>query len=353
MRVRKLGMTDIDVTEICLGTMTWGTQNTEAEAHEQMDYALAEGVTFWDTAELYPVNPASGETYGRTEQYIGTWFAKTGNRDKVVLASKVAGPGRPYIRDGEGFTTSGMKDALHDSLKRLQTDRIDLYQLHWPQRGSYHFGQNWHYAGPGSSLEQQDTGHVIENMHQTLDVLGSFVKEGKVRAIGLSNESAWGMMTYLQLAKKYSLPKIASLQNEMSLMYRLNDLDVAETCLRENIALLPYSPLAAGWLSGKYYGGARPENSRLSMPHYASNQRLTVQAQKAADAYTDLAKKHGLDPAQMALAWTLTQPFVTSTIIGASSMAQLKTNIEAKDVVLSREVMEGIHQVRQLYPMPY
>ncbi len=250
MRTRTLGNSGIDVTEICLGTMTWGTQNTEAEAHEQMDYALAQGVTFWDTAELYPVNPPTAETYGFTETYIGNWFKKTGNRDKVVLASKVAGPGRPYIRNSEGFTVNGIKDALNDSLKRLQTDHIDLYQLHWPQRGSYHFGQNWHYAGPGTAIAEQETARVVENMHQTLDVLGGFVKEGKIRAVGLSNESAWGTMTYLRLAKEYSLPKIASIQNEMSLMYRLNDLDLAEVCLREDIGILPYTPLGSGWLTG-------------------------------------------------------------------------------------------------------
>ncbi len=353
MRMRKLGNTGIEVTEICLGTMTWGTQNTEAEAHEQMDYALEQGVTFWDTAELYPVNPPTAETYGFTETYIGNWLKKTGHRDQLVLASKVAGPGRAYIRGGEGFTTGGMKDALEASLKRLQTDRIDLYQLHWPQRGSYHFGQNWHYAGPGTALESQDTSAVVDNMHQTLDMLGSFVKEGKIRAVGLSNESAWGTLKFMQLAKDYNLPRMASIQNEMSLMYRLNDLDLAEVCLREGIGILPYSALAAGWLTGKYYDGARPDKSRFTLPYYAANQRMTAQAQKAADAYVDLAKKHGLDPAQMALAWTLAQPFVTSTIIGATTMEQLKTNIAAKDVTLSREVMQGIHEVRQLYPMPY
>ncbi|RYG58849.1 MAG: aldo/keto reductase [Alphaproteobacteria bacterium] len=354
MRTRTLGHTGIEVTEICLGTMTWGSiQNTEADARAQMDYAFEQGVTFWDTAELYPVNPTNAETYTLTEQYVGRWLKDSGKRDQIVLASKVAGPGRPHIRNGEGLTAAGIKEALEGSLKRLHTDHIDLYQLHWPQRGSYHFGQNWHYAGPGSAIKAQTTSNVVDNMHQTLDVLSGFVKEGKIRAVGLSNESAWGTLKFMQLAKDYNLPRVASVQNEMSLMYRLNDLDMAEVCLRENVSLLPYSPLAAGWLTGKYYGGARPKDSRFALPSYASSQRLTTQAQKAADAYVDLAKKHGLDPAQMAIAWTLTQPFVTSTIIGATTVEQLKTNIAAKDVVLSREVMQGIHEIRQLYPMPY
>lgn len=356
MRTRTLGNTGIEVTEICLGTMTWGSiQNTEADARAQMDYAFEQGVTFWDTAELYPVNPTNAETYTLTEQYVGRWLKDNGKRDQIVLASKVAGPGRPHIRNGAGLTVEGMKDALEGSLKRLNTDRLDLYQLHWPQRGSYHFGQNWHFAGPGTAMENQPQEPIIEQMHQTLDLLGSFVKEGKIRAVGLSNESAWGVMTFLRLAKEYNLPRVASIQNEMSLMYRLNDLDLAEVCLRENVSMLPYSPLGAGWLTGKYYNGAQPKGARfcLGPDYFHSTQRITPQAQKAADAYVDLARKHGLDPAQMALAWTLTQPFVTSTIIGATTVEQLKANIAAKDVVLSREVMQGIHEVRQLYPMPY
>lgn len=353
MRYRKLGHTDLNVSEICLGTMTWGTQNTQDEAFAQMDYALAQGVNFWDTAELYPVNPASEATYGDTETFMGRYFHQRGNRDKVVLASKVAGPGRPWIRKGEGFKPKGMKAALEDSLKRLQTDYLDLYQLHWPQRGSYHFGQNWFYAAPGTDIEKQVTGEVVDNIHETLETLAGFVVEGKVRAIGLSNETAWGMGQFVKLAEQHKLPRVASVQNEYSLMYRVNDLDVAEVCLREGIGILSYSPLAAGWLSGKYYGGLRPEGARLTMDAYKTSQRLTDNAQKAADAYTDLARAHGLDPAQMAIAFALKQPFMASVIIGATNLAQLEANIGAAEVELDDTVMMGIHAVRQQFPMPY
>lgn len=353
MRYRKLGTSDLTVSEICLGTMTWGTQNTQDEAFAQMDHALAAGVTFWDTAELYPVNPASAETYGDTESIIGRWFAQRGDRDKVVLASKASGPGREWIRGGQGFNPTNLKVALEDSLKRLQTDHVDLYQLHWPQRGSYHFGQNWFYAAPGTDIERQVTSEVVDNIHETLKTLGEFVKAGKVRAIGLSNETAWGMGQFVKLAEQHKLPRVASLQNEFNLMYRVNDLDVAETCLREEIGMLAYSPLAAGWLSGKYYGGLRPEGSRLAMDAYKTSQRLTDTAQKCADAYADLARAHGLDPAQMAIAFALRQPFMASVIIGATDLEQLETNIGAKDVELSDEVLMAIHAIRQQYPMPY
>lgn len=353
MRYRKLGQTDLNVSEICLGTMTWGTQNTQDDGFAQMDYALDAGVNFWDTAELYPVNPAGPETYGDTERIIGNWMVQRGQRDKVILASKVGGPGRPWLRNGEGFNPAGMKTALEDSLKRLKTDYLDLYQLHWPQRGSYHFGQSWFYAAEGTDIATQKTAEVVDNMHETLETLGGFVKAGKVRAIGLSNETAWGTAQFLKLAEHHKLPRVASVQNEYSLMYRLCDLDMAELCLRENVSLLPYSPLAAGWLSGKYYGGLRPEGARLAMDSYKTSQRLTDNAQKAADAYADLAREHGLDPAQMALAFTLRQPFVTSTIIGATSLEQVKTNIGAADVELDDAVMMAIHALRQRYPMPY
>ena len=354
MRYSKLGHTDLNVSEICLGTMTWGSsQNTQDDAFEQMDYAVANGVNFFDTAELYPVNPTSAETYTLTEQYIGKWFAQRGGRDKIVLASKVAGQGRPHIRNGSGFSPSTIKEALDGSLKRLGTDYLDLYQLHWPNRGSYHFGQNWFYAAPGTDIVGQNTSSVVDDIHATLSALGDAVKEGKIRAIGLSNETAWGTMQFLKLAEQHGLPRVATIQNEYSLMYRVCDLDMAEVCLRENIGLLPYSPLAAGWLSGKYYDGARPEGARFTHESYRTSQRLTEQAQKAADAYADLARNNGLDVAQMAIAFTLAQPFVPSTIIGATHIEQLKTDIAAKDVELDEAVMMGIHAIRQQYPMPY
>jgi aryl-alcohol dehydrogenase-like predicted oxidoreductase len=350
MRTRELGKTGIQVTEICLGTMTWGSsQNTEADAIAQMDYAFEKGVTFWDTAELYPVNPTEAATYTLTEQYVGNWLKATGKREQIVLATKVAGPGRPHIRNGTGFSKAGITAAIEGSLKRLHTDHIDLYQLHWPNRGSYHFGQNWHYEAQG------ETEAVVADMLETLETLGGLVKAGKIRHFGLSNESAWGTMEYLRLAEKHGLPRVASIQNEFSLMYRLHELDMNEVSVREGVSLLPYSPLAAGWLSGKYYGGARPAGARFTLGpgKFVSTQRLTENAQKAADAYVDLARKHGLDPAQMALAFTLTRPFVASTIIGATSVEQLKADIGAADVSLSKEVLEGIHAIRAEYPMPY
>jgi aryl-alcohol dehydrogenase-like predicted oxidoreductase len=265
----------------------------------------------------------------------------------------MGGPGRDFLRNGEGFKPEYVAGAVEDSLKRLQTDHIDLYQLHWPQRGSYHFGQNWFYAAPGTDIAKQKTSEVVDNIHAMMDALAKQVKAGKIRYVGLSNETAWGTMQYLKLAEQHKLPRVVSMQNEYSLMYRPCDLDMAEVCLRENIGLLPYSPLAAGWLSGKYYEGARPEGSRFTFESYRASQRLTENAQKAADAYMDLARQHGLDPAQMALAFTLAQPFVHSTIIGATSLAQLETNIGAIDVELDETVMMGIHAIRQQYPMPY
>lgn len=355
MRYRKLGSTDLTVSEICLGTMTWGTQNTQDEAFAQMDHALDAGVTFWDTAELYPVNPVSAETSGLTETFIGRYFHQRGNRDKVVLASKMGGPGRDFLRNGEGLLPKHVKGAVEDSLKRLQTDHVDLYQLHWPQRGSYAFGNNWFYAAPGTDIERQKTTEVEDGIHSLLDALAKEVKAGKIRNIGLSNETAWGTMQFLKLAKEHDLPRVASIQNEYSLMARLADLDLAEVCLRENVGLLPYSPLAAGWLSGKYYGGLRPENARFTLgpTKFTSTQRITDNAQKAADAYADLAREHDLTPAQLALAFTLKQPFVHSTIIGATSVEQLEENISAIDVELDDAVMMGIHAIRQQYPMPY
>lgn len=350
MRTRQLGQTGIQVTEICLGTMTWGSsQNTEADAIAQMDYAFDAGVTFWDTAEMYPVNPTEAATYTLTEQYVGNWLKATGKRDQIVLATKVAGPGRPHVRNGTGFSKDGITAALEGSLKRLHTDYIDLYQLHWPNRGTYHFGGNWTYAPTG------DTQAVVDDLLETLETLGAMVKAGKIRHIGLSNESAWGTMQFLQLAEKHGLPRVASTQNEFSLMYRTHELDMNEVSIREGVSLLPYSPLAAGWLSGKYYGGARPAGARFTLgpTKFVSTQRLTDNAQKAADAYVDLARKHGLDPAQMAIAWTLTRPFVASTIIGATTVEQLKADIGAADVSLSQEVLDDIQAIRKQYPMPY
>jgi len=346
MKYNTLGRTGITVSEICLGTMTWGTQNSEAEAHEQMDYAVSQGVNFFDTAELYPVTPAGPETMGLTEDYIGTWLKKSGKRSEIVVATKVAGPGRPYIRGGTPASPKTMREALEISLKRLQTDHVDLYQMHWPNRGHYHFRQAWTY-----DPSHQDTGATLEDLSAILETLGAFVKEGKVRAIGLSNDTAWGTMTMLALAEKHGLPRIASLQNEYNFLYRAFDLDLAEVSHHENVGLLAYSPLAAGLLSGKYLNGANPEGSRLSINGDLGG-RYTEYQEPAVQAYAALARQHGLDLAQMQLAFSLTRPFMTSVIIGATSMEQLKTNIGAKDVVLSADVLQGIARLHKMYPAP-
>jgi aryl-alcohol dehydrogenase-like predicted oxidoreductase len=350
---RPLGSSGLHVPVICLGTMTWGSQNTQSEAHAQMHSAIEAGATFWDTAELYPTNPVRAETHGHTESIIGAFFAQHGGRDKILLASKMVGPGRPHIRKGSGFSPATIREALEASLTRLQTDYIDLYQLHWPNRGSYHFSQQWGYAGPGTPILKQTTSRVEEDLLNTLQTLSDLVKEGKIRHIGLSNETAWGTLKFLELAKQHQLPAMVSIQNEYSLLCRLFEPELAEISLRENISLLPWSPLAGGLLSGKYFGGARPEGSRITLPGYSGQSRLTLPMQSACDAYTTLAQSHGLNPAQMAIAFTLTRPFVASTIIGATTMEQLKSNIAAAHLTLSPEVMDGIEAIQRAYPMPY
>lgn len=346
MRYKTLGRTGIRISEICLGTMTWGSQNTEAEAHEQLGYAVDEGINFIDTAELYPVTPLSAETQGRTEAYIGTWLKARGKRDDVVVATKVAGPGRPYIRGGSPMSPATMRIALDESLKRLQTDYVDLYQLHWPNRGHYHFRNAWAY-----NPSKQDRSTVSGELLAILETLGEFVQAGKVRAVGLSNDTAWGAMTMLSLAEKHGLPRVASIQNEYNFLYRAFDLDLAEVSHHEDIGLLAYSPLAAGLMTGKYLNGACPEGSRLSINGDLGG-RYTEYQGPAVAAYAELARAHSLDLAQMQLAFSLTRPFMTSVIIGATSMAQLKTNIGAKDVKLSAAVMEGIGHLHRQFPAP-
>lgn len=346
MKFNRLGRTDISVSEICLGTMTWGSQNSEAEAHAQMDHALEAGINFFDTAELYPTTPVSADTYGRTEEFIGTWLKKSGRRGDVVLATKAAGSGRPHIRDGRKLDGASVREALEASLLRLQTDHVDLYQIHWPNRGSYHFRQCWSF-----DASTQDRARSTEEIDEILSTLGELVKEGKIRAIGLSNESAWGTLTYLRLAAEKGLPRVASIQNEYNLLYRQFDLDLAEVAHHEDVGLLAYSPLAAGILAGKYLDGARPEGSRATINSDLGG-RLQPLQEPAVKAYRDVAARHGLDLAQMSLAFCLGRPFMTSVIIGATSMEQLKTAIAAKDVVLNDDVLEDIARVYRQYPMP-
>ncbi len=346
MKYNPLGRTGISVSEICLGTMTWGSQNSAHEAHDQLDYAVSEGVNFIDTAELYPTTPLSPETYGDTERFIGAWMKTRGNRDKVILASKVAGPGRPYIRDGAPMSRAGILQAADDSLSRLGTDYIDLYQLHWPNRGHYHFRNSWSY-----DPSKQDREKVAAELLEALETVGDLVRAGKVRALGLSNDTAWGTMQMLRLAGERDLPRVASIQNEYNLLYRTYDLDLAELSHHEEVGLLAYSPLAAGLLTGKYLDGAKPEGSRMTKNGDLGGRYQPLQ-EPAVRAYVELARENGIDPAQMALAFCLTRPFTASVIVGATSMEQLRTDIAAKDLTLSADAMNGIRRIHRLHPAP-
>jgi aryl-alcohol dehydrogenase-like predicted oxidoreductase len=341
MRMKKLGRTDVSVSEICLGTMTWGLQNAEADGHAQMDYAVERGINFFDTAEMYAV-PPSAETYGKTEEIIGTWFKKTGKRKDIVLASKVAGGGRPWVRGGRGIDGPSVREAVEGSLRRLQTDVIDLYQIHWPRRGHYHFEGSWTY-----NPYNQNRDEVLPNILEVLSEMGKLVREGKIRYFGLSNESAWGTMQYLRLSTELGLPRVQTIQNEYNLLRRYYDMDLAELAFHEDVGLLAYSPLAAGAISGKYLDGKLPAGTRgaIAGSAYRSNE-LT---EPAIRAYIALAEKHGLDVNQMAIAFCLTKPFMTSVIIGATTTDQLKTNIDAADVSLSPQVLDDIQQIFMRY----
>lgn len=346
MKYRTLGTTGIDVSLICLGTMTWGQQNSEAEGHAQMDYAAEQGVNFFDTAELYSI-PPKAETQGATESIIGTWFQKTGKRKDIVLATKVVGPAptMPWFRDGKAqLDAANINAACDASLKRLQTDYIDLYQLHWPQRNVNSFGKLDYDAAAFAGRE-------ADQILETLQALQGLVKTGKVRHIGLSNETAWGVMTFLKLAAANDLPRVQSVQNPYNLMNRSYDVALAEVSLQEKAGLLAYSPLAAGTLTGKYLNGALPAGTRRAIDARTSRYKrpledLTVQM------YLDVAKKHGLDPAQMALAFVNARPYVTSNIIGATTMEHLKTNIASVDVALSPEAVADINAVHDKHPNP-
>lgn len=345
MQYTMLGNTDIKVSRICLGTMTWGEQNTQDQAFEQMNYALEQGVNFWDTAELYAV-PPKAETYGATETMIGNWFAKTGRRNEVVLASKMAGPAEfvEHIRGGKTrFNDQQIEQAVDASLKRLQTDYIDLYQLHWPERPTNFFGQLG-FDYPSSSPQD------LTPKAQTLAALSKQVKAGKIRTIGLSNETAWGTMNFLHLAKTMGLEKIVSVQNPYSLLNRSYEVGLAEVAHQENVGLLAYSPLAFGVLSGKYLK-QMPENARITLfPRF--DRYLNPQATAATQAYVDLALASSLSPVQMALAYVNSRPFVTANIIGATTMEQLIENIDSIHVTLNSEVLQQIEQIHQRYTYP-
>lgn len=346
MKYNPLGRTDIKVSEICLGTMTWGEQNTESEGHAQMDYAAAQGVNFFDTAELYPVIPVRAQTHGDTEQIIGNWFSKRGKRDDIILATKVGGPGPQHLANANGYSATGIKQACEGSLMRLKTDYVDLYQVHWPNRSSYHFRQTWTFAP-----ENEDSQKCKDDIAMILSALADLVKEGKVRQIGLSNESSWGTAQYLKLADEHNLPRIVTIQNEYNLMDRIYDLDLAELSIHEDVGCMCFSPLAAGMLSGKYANGTIPEGSRRSREDSLSG-RYTERSMPALNAYLDIARRHNLDPSHMAIRFCIDRPFMTSTIIGATSMDQLKTNIAAKDMKLSEAVLQEISEVYKKWPIP-
>ena len=359
MKQRELGRTGISVSEMCLGTMTFGTQTSEADSHAQMDMALDHGVQFWDCAEMYPVNPLSRETQGDAERILGNWFETTGRRGEVVLATKHSGEGYMNVRDGAPITAETIPAAIEGSLARLKTDVIDLYQFHWPNRGSYMFRKNWDQfhgpTGPSAKTDgpqRTDRAETIAHMEDALGALQKEVERGTIRAFGLSNESAWGTCQWLNVAERMGGPRVASVQNEYSLLCRLYDTDMAEMSLNENVGLLAFSPLGAGLLSGKYQGGAVPEGSRKSLVPEMGG-RITPRVFDAVEAYLAIAARHELDPVHMALAWTLTRPFVGSSIFGATTVGQLEHALGAVDLSLSSEVLEEIDVAHKAHPMPY
>jgi len=343
MKYTTLTNTDIKISKICLGTMTFGQQNSEADGHAQMDYAVENGVNFFDTAEMYSV-PARQETFGSTEKILGTWFKKTGKREAIVLASKIAGPNPNfgYMREKVDFSPESIKFALDQSLTRLQTDYIDLYQLHWPERKTNFFGQR------GFKVQHDDWEDNIQNVLQTLD---GFIKEGKIKHIGLSNETPWGIMRFLEESKYQNLPRIKTVQNPYSLLNRTFETGSSEVCMRENVGLLAYSPMAFGVLSGKFLSGESHPNARIELfPQFSRYN--SAQSAEATRLYQEVAAKNGLTLTEMSLAFVTQQAFVNSTIIGATTIEQLKENIDTIDVVLSDEILNEINAVQAVIPNP-
>jgi aryl-alcohol dehydrogenase-like predicted oxidoreductase len=348
MQYRKLGQTDINVSILTLGTMTWGEQNSEAEAHGQLDLALEYGVNLIDTAEMYPV-PPKAETQGLTERYLGTWLKKSNKRSEVLVATKATGPSRqniqaPHIRGGQTrHDQANLTLALHDSLARLQTDYIDIYQLHWPSRSTNFFGEL------GYRHDAQDDQAV--SIEETLSVLDGFVKAGKIRHIGLSNETPWGIKEFVNIAERQGLARVVSVQNPYSLLNRSFEVGNAEIAIRDQVGLLAYSPLAFGVLTGKYLNGVKPPNARLTRWERFSRYNSEA-ASTATAAYVNLAQRHGLDPAQLALAYVNSRPFLTSNIIGATNLEQLKTNLSSVHIELSKEVLAEIEGIHLRHPNP-
>lgn len=344
MEYRPLGNSGLEVSALCLGTMTFGEQNSEAEAHAQLDRAIAAGINFLDTAEMYPVPPRA-ETQGLTERYIGSWLAKRGRRDELIIASKVAGPADwlSYLRDGHPrLNRANIEAALESSLQRLGTDYIDIYQLHWPDRETNYFGK----LGYVHPAEERSI-----PIQETLEVLADLVTQGKIRHIGVSNETPWGLMRYLQLSETHSLPRIVSIQNPYNLLNRVFEIGLAEIAHREKCGLLAYSPMAFGVLSGKYLNHQRPAKARVTL-FSRFDRYSSPKSERATERYVALAREHGLSPAQMSLAWVTSRPFVTSNIIGATSLEQLEENLASVQLQLPPEVVEGIEAINQQQPNP-
>ncbi|MFU8883298.1 MAG: aldo/keto reductase [Rhodobacterales bacterium] len=348
MKMNPLGRTGLMVSELCLGTMTWGTQTPQADAHRQIETALAHGINFIDTAEMYPVNPVAKDTIGLTEEVIGNWqAANPSRRSDYILATKHSGEGLAHVRDGAPISSATIPGAVEGSLRRLKTDVIDLYQFHWPNRGSYMFRRNW-----GYDPSAQRRAETIAHMEDTLGALQREVDKGNIRHFGLSNESAWGTTQWVRIAAEKGWPRTASIQNEYSLMCRMFDTDLAETSVNEDVGLLAFSPLAAGLLTGKYRDGAIPEGSRRSFTPDLGG-RITQRAFAAVQAYLELAAEYGLDPVHMALAWCAARPFMTSVIFGASTQAQLDHVLAGAGLTLPDGLAERIDALHRAHPMPY
>ena len=347
MKMNQLGKTDLEVSELSLGTMTFGTQTPMEDAHRQIDMALDHGVNLADTAELYPVNPISTERLGESERILGKWVANSGRRNELLIATKVSGEGQRFVRNGAPISSATVREAVEISLRNLQTDFIDIYQLHWPNRGSYFFRQNWNY-----DPSKQDKDETLAHMVEVLGEMRRLVDEGKIRHFGLSNETAWGTANWLRISETENFPRVVSIQNEYSLLCRFYDLDLAELSCNEQVGLLAFSPLATGLLTGKYQGGRIPEGSRRSLSPKLGG-RATERAWSAVDAYLDVASRHGLDLAHMSLAWCRTRPFMASAIFGATTSTQLEHLLKSAEVEITAECLEDIDRAHRVHPMPY
>ena len=344
MKFKKLGNTNLDVSLICLGTMTWGEQNTQEEGFEQMDYAIEKGINFFDTAELYAIPPKE-KTYGKTEEIIGNWFRLRKNRDKIILASKIAGPGLKWIRGGGSqYSPKSIEEALHNSLKRLKTDYIDLYQLHWPERNTNYFGD--------LDYEHDKEEKNWNSFESILKTLKKFIDQGKIRYIGISNETPWGFSKFLEIAKEQKLPRIVSVQNPYNLVNRAYEIGMSEISMREKAGLLAYSPLAAGYLTGKYRNNQMPKNSRMDLFYDNYPRYHNERTYEAVDEYFNIAEKKKISLTQLSQAFVNSRDFVTSNIIGATTMEQLKENIDSISISLDQETMDEINLIHQKIPNP-